>query len=115
MVDRTGELSAEAMRVLNHEFMPLVGECYDQAHERNPRLRGMLAVNVELAGVKEIGSIIEAVEAAQDINELEDEELIECVRQSAFSIQLPIPVKSGRMSRQLTMPFGDADAGHSGR
>ncbi len=115
MVDRTGELGAEAMRVLNHELMPLVGECYDQARERNPRLRGMLAVNVELAGAEEVGSIIEAVEEAQDINELEDEELIECVRQSAFSIQLPVPTKSGRTSRQLTMPFGDPVQEDAGR
>jgi hypothetical protein len=67
---------------------------------------------VALAGAEEIGSIIEAVEAAQGLNELDDEELIECVRQSAFSIQLPVPIKSGRTSRQLTMPFGEpADAG----
>jgi hypothetical protein len=106
--DRTGELNPETMRVLNHEFMPFVRECYDQAHERNPALRGMLAVSLELAGAEELGTIIEAVEPASAINELADEELIECVRQSAFSLQLPMPLKSGRASRQLTMHFGEA-------
>ncbi len=110
MVDRTGELGKDTMRVINHEFMPLVGECYDQARERNPRLRGMLAVNIELAGAEDVGgSIIETVEEATDLNELHDDELIECVRQSAFSIQLPAPIKSGRTARQLTMPFGDPE------
>jgi hypothetical protein len=107
MVDRTGDLGADSMRVLNHEFIPLVAECYDQARERNPELRGMLAINVELAGAEEVGGIIEAVEPAEDRNQVQDEELMECVRQSAFSIRLPAPSKSGRGSRQLTIPLGD--------
>jgi hypothetical protein len=115
LVDRTGELGADALRVLSHELMPLVDECYDQARERDPDLRGMLAVNLELAGAEEVGGIIEAVEAAPDINELEDEELIECVRQSAFTIQLPEPLESGRTSKQLTMPFGDSADDHTAR
>jgi hypothetical protein len=52
MVDRTGELGAEAMRVLNHEFMALVHDCYGQARERNPELRGMLALAVQFAAPK---------------------------------------------------------------
>lgn len=107
MKDRTGELSEEAMRVLNHEFIPLVSECYDQARERNPRLRGMLAVNLDFANARDEGSIVEAVEPAPGRNQLDDEELIECVRQSAFTIQLPLPDDTGRTSRQLTIPLGE--------
>jgi hypothetical protein len=107
MKDRSGELSPETMRVLNHEFMPLVGECYDLAHERDPRLRGMLAVSIQLAGAEELGTIIDALEPVEGLNEIKDPELIECVRQSAFTIQLPMPLKSGRVGRQLTIPFGD--------
>jgi hypothetical protein len=115
MVDRTGEIGAENMRVINHEFIPLVADCYDQALERNPRLRGMLAVNVELAGAEEVGGIIESVEPAQDRNQVADEELIECVRQSAFSIQLPAPTKSGRKSGQFTIPLGSEGSVDAGR
>lgn len=39
-------------------------------------------------------------------NEVTDAELIDCVRQSAFTIELPMPIESGRIARQLTMPFG---------
>jgi hypothetical protein len=105
--DHTGELNPETMRILSHEFMPLVEECYDQAHQRNPALGGMLAVNIELAGAEEFGTIIESVDPAPGVNQLADDELLDCVRQSAFSLQLPQPLKSGRASRQLTMPFGD--------
>jgi hypothetical protein len=114
MVDRTGELSPEAMRVLNHEFIPMVSECYDQARERNPQLRGMLAINLHLASADDVGSVVEAAEPEPTRNQVHDDELIECVRQSAFSIQLPMPENTGRTSLQLTIPLGEplpADAG----
>lgn len=109
MKDRTGELNPETMRVLNHEFLPLVDECYDQAHERNPNLRGMLGVSIHLAGAEELGTIIESLEPAPGVNVIADDELIECVRQSAFTLKLPMPLKSGRTARQLTMPFGEPE------
>jgi hypothetical protein len=95
--------------VMNDEFMPLVNECYDQAHERNPALVGTLALDIDLAGAEDVGTIIESVEPTPRLNELVDAELIECVRQSAFSIQLPMPTKGGRVGRQLTLSFGEAD------
>lgn len=105
--DRTGEL-AEETRILNQEFMPLVDECFDQADERDPRLRGKLAVSLKFATDEDIGAIVEALEPAQG-NELADPELIECVRQSAFSLTLPAARLSGREGLLLTIPFrGDA-------
>jgi hypothetical protein len=114
MVDRTGEMSKEAMRVINHEFMPLVDECYEQARQRRPELRGMLAVGVKLAGAEEIGGIIEDLEPAPS-NEVEDTELVECVRQSAFSIRLPAPSRNGRTGFEMTIPLGDEPGDDAGR
>lgn len=101
-VDRTGELGEE-VRTLNREFLPLVGECIDQAEERNPRLRGMLAVSLKIAADEEFGAIFEDVEAAEG-NELQDDELIDCVRQSAFTLKLPAARLSGREGLTLTIP-----------
>jgi hypothetical protein len=67
----------------------------------------MLAVNLDFANARDEGSIVEAVEPAPDRNQVDDEELIECVRQSAFTIQLPLPDDTGRTSRQLTIPLGE--------
>ena len=75
----------------------------------------MLALGVQLAVAEEVGGIIEALEPAQAINEIDDEELVECVRQSAFSIQLPEPTKSGRKDFQLTIPLGDEAPNDAGR
>ena len=111
MADRTGYLGKE-VKILNHELMPLIDECFDQAAERNPRLHGMLAVGVKFASAEGVGSIIEDV-VPEARNELPDPELIDCVRQSAFTIQLPMPIEDQRSAVMLTIPFG-SDAGPAG-
>lgn len=105
LVDKTGKLTEEEMRILNHELMPMISQCLDQAHERDPRLKGMLAVELKFASAEELGSIVETAEPAP-INELGDEELLECVRQSAFALELPVPGKDGRSDGMLTIPYG---------
>ena len=111
MADKTGDFGPE-VAVLNRDFIPLVEECFDQAHARNPRLGGMLALNVSLAHAEGVGGIIESVEPGPG-NQVRDPEMLECVRQSAFSVELPEPKRSGRNQRFLTIPLGPppADAG----
>lgn len=105
LVDKTGTLTEEELRVLNHELMPMISQCLDQAHERDPQLKGMLAVELAFASAEDLGSIVEAVEPAP-INDLGDEELLDCVRQSAFTVDFPVPGKDGRSGGMLTIPFG---------
>jgi len=108
MADKAGDFSEE-VAVLNRDFIPLVSECYDQAHERNPKLSGMLALSVSFAHAEGVGGIIESVEPGPG-NQVPDEDLLECVRQSAYSIELPEPQdekgRSGRNERFLTIPLG---------
>jgi hypothetical protein len=112
MADKVGDFGEE-VGVLNRELLPLVGECYDQAHERNPRLTGMLALSVSFAHAEGVGGIIESVEPGPG-NQLHDDELLECVRQSAYSIELPEPKSHGRNARFLTIPFGAAPTEDAG-
>lgn len=105
MVDKTGALPEEVLYVLNHELMPMVDQCLDQAHERAPQLKGMLALEVRFAGAEDLGSIIETVEPAP-INDLGDEELIDCVRQSAFTLALPVRSSDLRAEGTMTIPYG---------
>jgi hypothetical protein len=104
MKDRSGLMGAE-VRVINRELMPLIDECYDRAHERDPQLRGMLALGVVFASEQDAGAIIESVEPTAR-NEVPDEELIDCIRQSAFTIEFPNPVESSRREGELTIPLG---------
>lgn len=103
MADRTGNSGAE-VKALNEQLVLLVGECFDQAKERGVHEPGMLAIAVKLAGAEGIGRIIEAAEPAPG-NAIDDPELIDCVRQSSFTVDLPPPTSSGGSELMLTIPF----------
>lgn len=113
MADKTGVMGEE-IKIINHELLPMVGQCFDEALQRKPGLHGMLALGVKLAGVEGVGSVFESVEPMAQ-NEVADDEMIDCVRQSAFSIDLPPPRADRRDGLQLTIPLGTdppaADAG----
>jgi hypothetical protein len=110
MKDRSGKMGPE-VKALNQQLLPLVGQCFDQATERGVRGRGMLALGVKFAGAEGIGRIIESVEPAEG-NAIDDPELIDCVRQSAFTVDLPPPTADGASEAMLTIPFeGAPDAG----
>ncbi|HEU4580276.1 MAG TPA: hypothetical protein VFS67_18600 [Polyangiaceae bacterium] len=112
MKDKTGVMGDE-VKVINRELMPMVDECVQAAHERDARLHGMLALSVKLASAEGVGSILEAVEPT-DRNEVHDPELIDCVRQSAFSISLPMPKADSLQQILLTIPI-EAAAGAGAR
>jgi len=110
MKDKTGMMGAE-VKALNAQFLPLVDQCFDQAKERGVRQRGMLALNMKLAGAEGVGRIIESLEPAEN-NPIDDPELIDCLRQSAFTVDLPEPTATSVDEGQLTIPFDSfTDAG----
>lgn len=88
---------------LNEDFMPLAGECIDSARERDPDLAGMLTVNLEIMSDEELGSIVETVEFPTP-DEIQDEELRTCIRETTLSMILP-EAPSGQEQFMLTMPL----------
>jgi hypothetical protein len=96
-----GELGKE-VRAVGKQLVSLATACHEQALERQPRLGGMLALNVHLALAEGIGGIIESVEPASG-NQIGDAQLIECIRQSAFGIELPPPSASHDTNQTLTI------------
>lgn len=110
MRDRTG-LMGDEVKVINRELMPMVDQCVNEAQERNPRLHGMLALAVKLASAEGVGSIFESVEPPAT-NEVDDPEMIDCIRQSAFTISLPPPKANSMHEGVMTIPIDAlADAG----
>jgi len=110
MKDRTG-LMGDEVKVINRELMPMIDQCVDEAHERNPRLHGMLGLSVKLASAEGVGSIFETVEPTAK-NQVDDAEMIDCIRQSAFTISLPQPKANSLHEGELTIPIDAvADAG----
>jgi hypothetical protein len=113
LTDRIGGRDA-LMAALNQELMPLADECIEQAGERNPELRGMLALELELVADAELGAVIDAA-GYPATNEVHDPELLDCIRETALSTSLPPPPEGGREAFMLTMPIGgSAGAGAEG-
>lgn len=92
---------------LNQELMPLASECIEQAQARSPQLAGMLAISLETIADEQLGAVVEVADPAPGNNVL-DPLLLECIRESAFSLTLPPPLTSGRERFELTLPVGSA-------
>ena len=105
--DRIG-LDDATKTAFARDFMPLVDECIEMARERQPELRGMLAIELGAAGDPELGAVVDRVVFAER-NEIDDLELRECVEQSAWSLTLPPPPDASREDLLLTIPVGDAE------
>lgn len=103
VVDRSGNREY-LVKVMNEELIPLADECYAMAREKNPELAGMMAVDVDLVGDEDVGGVVEDVKTSQ-VNEIKDEGLLECVRESLMAVTLPPPTEGGRDGFMLSMRF----------
>jgi hypothetical protein len=108
--NRLGAERQPLVDYINEDFVPLASECIDQAEQRNPQLTGMLAIGLEIVADEALGGVIDRAEPAAR-NQVRDEELIECVRQSALTVVLPAPLITGRESIEITLRLGTWDAG----
>jgi hypothetical protein len=108
--NRLGEERQPLVDYINEDFMPLASECIDQAEQRSPQLSGMLAIGLEVVADEALGGVIDRAEPTAR-NQMRDEELIECVRQSALTVVLPAPLITGRENIEVTLRIGVWDAG----
>lgn len=84
--DRTGGWGQAIVGQLNKELMPLASECIDQATARTPKLEGTLALDLVVVPVDAKRAIIESV-TPSPYNQIKDDELVECIRQSSFAME----------------------------
>jgi hypothetical protein len=114
MVDRIGG-RPELLERFNADFMPLADECIEQALERVPELRGMVAMNVKLLAERDVGAIVEATEPAE-INEITEPELLECLQETLMSMAMPGHAVDGLDGIMISMPVEPgAGRAHAGR
>ena len=96
---------------LNEELMPLANECIEQAETRAPQLGGMLAIGLETIADEQLGAVVDVADPTPT-NKVLDPLLLECIRESAFSLTLPPPLTSGREKFEITLQVGpQPDAG----
>jgi len=103
LTDRIGGRRA-LLAALNRDFLPLASECIDQANERTANIRGMLAFEVDVVADSDLGAIIEGTRYPVR-NEVHDEELLDCIRETAMSTSLPPPSVGGQETFLITMPM----------
>lgn len=97
---------------LNHDFMPLASECIEQAQARAPQLAGMLTISMETIADEQLGAVVDVADPSPR-NNVADPLLLECIRESAFSLSLPPPPTGGREAFEITIPV-DASGSGSG-
>lgn len=90
--------------VVERALLPLVQGCYEQVRERDARLAGTLVLTI-MAHAGPAGGIIESVEPSAE-SQLRDEGLLDCVRRSAYGIELSPSARSGRHRRALHVQLG---------
>lgn len=105
--DRTGN-HAYITRVFSEQLMPLVQECDELARASNPKLSGMLNLNLDLVGDEDIGGVIDTIEPDPS-NEVTDPTMMECVRESLLAITLPPPDDGGRDGMMLSLRLDPED------
>jgi hypothetical protein len=106
LTNRMGPRSEALAAAVNRELLPLAQECIDAAIEREPALRGTLAIEIDAVGDGEVGAVVDRVEFPAD-NGVQQAELLECMRESSLSIALPPPPAGGRVELAITMGVGE--------
>jgi len=104
IADKTGLGRTGVVKTINEDFSPLAEECYQAATERRPDLRGMLDIEVAVIADEEVGGLVDSVDVGRE-NELDDAEMLECIRESMLSTYFPSLADNGRTEMRLTMIF----------
>jgi hypothetical protein len=94
----------ELVAELNRDFMPLASECIDEALARNPELAGMLAIEFEVVADEDLGAVVDTVEFPPNADQVVEDELQVCVRETLLSTLLPPGAANGREALMLTLP-----------
>jgi hypothetical protein len=104
LTDRSGGVLTTLLRDLHRDVMPLADECYAQAVERDPTLAGGLDLQFQVVGDEDVGGLVESVDVMES-SEIQDVEMIECMRETLLSTIFPAPDDSGSTGVQLTLRF----------
>src|SRR5262249_41640385 len=87
---KAGPLSKATLRYAIRSIQPLLLEGYATATSGKPAQHGTLNVQLRLDGAPDEGTLVESVEiTSDDMPVAKDPELVECMRETLSSIELP--------------------------
>ena len=101
--DRSDGELAHLIGTINDDLMPLADECYEAARETDPELAGMLDIHFNVIADEDIGGLVDDVGLGEE-NEVHNEGMVECVRESILSTFFPSH-ETGEQGVRLTLKF----------
>jgi len=90
---------------IRDDYIPLARDCYQQGLKRNPRLAGKLVTSFRIVGTKGTGGLIDWVDTASEDNTLDDRDVIECLKQSMYSVTFDPPPDDGIVTVTYPLRF----------
>lgn len=84
-------------------LLPLIKDCYQQAHARRPDLAGKLVVHFTIEGEPDVGGVVTDSTIDVASSDIKDPELGNCVAQTMFALEIDPPVEG--MKVDVTFPF----------
>jgi hypothetical protein len=81
----------------------MAGGCYDELLARHPGTRGLINLNVAVAGDPSVGGVVEAVKVLPD-STLSDAAFLTCMTESMMSLQFEASA-SGQYRFDFDYPF----------
>jgi FecR protein len=101
--------------VVHHDFIPLGRSCYTAALEKNPKLRGRVALKFDIVGDAKIGGVVDDMKLDESTT-IDDREMLTCLQESMMSVSFDAPPQDGTLSIIYPFEFNtdddEADGGH---
>ena len=98
------------------DYLPLAKDCYRQGLAKNPSLGGRLVTSFRIVGTKGTGGLIDWVDMSSEENTLDDRDVLECLKQSLYSVTFDPPPNDGTVTVTYPMTFAahEPDGGDGG-
>ncbi len=89
---------------IREDYVPLAKDCYEKGLKKNPKLEGKLTASFRIVGNKNVGGIIDWVDASTDTT-LGDKDVIDCLEQSLYSVSFQAPPNDGIVTVTYPLTF----------
>ena len=100
-----GGIDKAYIRAQMAELLPVFRECYDLSLARNPDLEGRIAVDFTIVGEPDVGGLVESSEYNAQESTIVEPHLVECVRESVYTLEFPPPQDGGTITVTYPLEF----------
>lgn len=94
---------------IRDDYIPLARDCYQQGLKKNPTLAGRLVASFRIVGTKGTGGLVDWVDTASEENTLDDADVIECLKQSMYSVTFDPPPNDGVVTVTYPLTFSNVE------